>query len=187
MEIKIHKGRPEDLSHRLEKEIKCYELLDSIGVEYIRADHDEAFDMDTCDAVGAALGTDICKNLFLCNRQQTEFHMLLMPGKKKFKTKDISAQINSSRLSFAGEEHMAALLGLTPGSVTILGLMNDDDKKVHLIIDKDLLRDHDSIGVHPCINTSTLKLSMEALLDKVIPALGHEPTFVELPWYTEED
>lgn len=187
MEIKIQKGRPEDVSLRLEKEVMCYDLLDRIGVEYLRADHEEAFDMETCDAVGDALGTDICKNLFLCNRQQTEFHLLLMPGKKKFKTKDISAQINSSRLSFAGPEHMGSLLGLTPGSVTILGLMNDPECKVHLIIDKDLLAGHDSIGMHPCINTSTLKLSMEALIGKVIPALGHEPTFVELPWYADED
>jgi len=185
MEIKTANGRPQDASGRLDTEMRCYDFLDSIGVQYTRADHEEAFDMDTCDSVGEALGTDICKNLFLCNRQQTEFHLLLMPGKKKFKTKDISAQIQSSRLSFAGQEHMAELLGITPGSVSILGLMNDTEKRVHLIIDQDLVRDHPSIGVHPCKNTSTLKISMEALLERVIPALGHEPTFVELPWYED--
>lgn len=185
MEIVTGTGRPADCSGRLDKEIAAYDFLDSIGITYMRADHAEAFDMETCDAVAEALGTEICKNLFLCNRQQTVFHMLLMPGDKKFKTKDISAQIGSSRLSFADEAHMESMLNLTPGSVTILGLMFDPEKKVHLVIDEDLLTGHDSIGLHPCINTSSVRISMDDFRNKLIPALGHEPTIVSLPRYEE--
>lgn len=185
MEIVTENGRPADCSGRLAKEIAAYDFLDSIGVSYTRADHAEAFDMDTCDAVAEVLETEICKNLFLCNRQQTAFHLLLMPGDKKFKTKDISAQIGSSRLSFADEAHMESMLNLTPGSVTVLGLLFDPEKKVNLVIDEDLLNGHDSIGLHPCINTSTVRISMDDFRGRLIPALGHEPSIVSLPRYEE--
>lgn len=185
MDIVTGHGRPADCSGRLDREIAAYDLLDSAGIPYLRADHAEAFDMETCDAVAEVMDTGICKNLFLCNRQQTVFYLLLMPGDKKFKTKDISAQIGSARLSFADEAHMESMLNLTPGSVTILGLMYDRDKKVHLVIDEDLLTGRDSIGIHPCINTSTVRISIEDFRDRLIPALGHEPTIVSLPRYEE--
>lgn len=185
MDIRTGQGRPSDCEGRLAKEVECYDFLDSLGVEYLRADHPAAFDMETCDEVASALDTDICKNLFLCNRQETSFYLLMMPGKKKFKTKDISAQIQSARLSFANEQHMESLLGLTPGSVTVLGLLSDPDCRVRLLIDNDLVRDHATIGVHPAINTSSVRLSTRDLLDVVVPALAHTPTFVDLPWYTD--
>lgn len=181
MEISICKGRPKAIDERM---TCAFELLDRLGISYTCATHPAAADMVTCDAVAEALQTDICKNLFLCNRQQTAFYLLLMPGNKKFKTKDISQQINSARLSFADEEAMERLLGLTPGSVTILGLMNDSYKQVRLLIDKDIMQ-AGSIGVHPCLNTATVKFSTEELTSILIPALKHEPTFVELPWYTD--
>lgn len=187
MDICIAQGRPADCSGRIVNEARSYDFLDRIGVAYMRADHPVAFDMDTCNSVGDALGTHICKNLFLCNRQETSFFLLMMPGDKKFKTKDISAQINSSRLSFANEYHMKDLLGLTPGSVTVLGLMNDAAGRVRLVIDRDLLEGYSTIGVHPCTNTSTVKLSVADLMETVIPALRHEPTIVDLPWYRDEE
>jgi len=187
MEITIGKGRPADCSGRFENEVRCYDLLDTLGVGYLRADHPEAFDMLTCDAVAEALDTHICKNLFLCNRQETSFFLLMMPGDKKFKTKDISSQIGSARLSFANEGHMSELLGLTPGSVTVLGLMKDPQLKVRLVIDRDLLDGYPTIGIHPCRNTSTLKLTVTDLVDTVIPALRHQPTIVELPRYDGEE
>ena len=177
-------GRPADFSGRLPKEQRCYELLDSLGVEYARVDHEHADTIEACHEIESTLGALICKNLFLTNRQQTEFHLLLMPGDKPFKTKLLSKQIGTARLSFASPEHMERYLDITPGSVSVLGLMNDGGK-VHLVIDRDLLKD-EFIGCHPCINTSTLRLRTEDVIGKLLPAVGHEYSLVELPWEIEE-
>ena len=177
-------GRPADFSGRLPKEQRCYELLDSLGVEYARVDHEHADTIEACHEIESTLGASICKNLFLTNRQQTEFYLLLMPGDKPFKTKLLSKQIGTARLSFASPEHMERYLDITPGSVSVLGLMNDGGK-VHLVIDRDLLKD-EFIGCHPCINTSTLRLRTEDVIGKLLPAVGHEYSLVELPWEIEE-
>ena len=177
-------GRPADFSGRLPKEQRCYELLDSIGVEYARVDHEHADTIEACHEIESTLGALICKNLFLTNRQQTEFYLLLMPGDKPFMTKLLSKQIGTARLSFASPEHMERYLDITPGSVSVLGLMNDGGK-VHLVIDRDLLKD-EFIGCHPCINTSTLRLRTEDVIGKLLPAVGHEYSLVELPWEIEE-
>ena len=177
-------GRPDDLSERLPKEQRCYELLDSLGIEYARVDHEHADTIEACHEIESTLGASICKNLFLTNRQQTEFYLLLMPGDKPFKTKLLSKQIGTARLSFASPEHMEQYLDITPGSVSVLGLMNDGGK-VHLVIDQDLLKD-EFIGCHPCINTSTLRLRTEDVIGKLLPAVGHEYALVELPWEIEE-
>lgn len=177
-------GRPDDFSERLPKEQRCYELLDSLGIEYARVDHEHADTIEACHEIESTLGASICKNLFLTNRQQTEFYLLLMPGDKPFKTKLLSKQIGTARLSFASPEHMEQYLDITPGSVSVLGLMNDGGK-VHLVIDQDLLKD-EFIGCHPCINTSTLRLRTEDVIGKLLPAVGHEYALVELPWEIEE-
>lgn len=175
----LEKGRPASTEGRLEKEMRVYDLLDLLGVEYMRVDHEAAMTMEICEQIDQTLGATICKNLFLCNRQETDFYLLMIPGDKKFKTKDISAQIGSSRLSFAGEEHMLRYLDITPGSVSILGLMNDKENKVRLLIDEDVLNG-EYIGCHPCINTSSLRIKTSDMMDKIIPALAHEPQMVKL-------
>jgi Ala-tRNA(Pro) deacylase len=179
MQLTLHHGRPADESGRLEKEIRCYDLLDRLGIDYHRLDHEPAMTMEICAAIDVSLGALICKNLLLCNRQCTVFYMLMMPGDKVFKTKDLSAQIASSRLSFGSPEHMEELLDITPGSLSILGLMNDSGMKVNLLIDEDILTG-ESIGCHPCINTSSLKISTADMVDRIIPALGHKPVMVHL-------
>ena len=143
--------------------------------------------MEACEAIDRVLGNDtaICKNLFLCNRQETDFYLLLMPGDKPFKTKNLSAQIGSARLSFAKPEYMEKYLDITPGSVSVLGLMNDHEKKVQLLIDEDVLKDP-YFGCHPCINTSSLKFSTKDFTDKIIPALDHPPITVKLPLPEEQ-
>jgi len=172
-------GRPSDCDGRLEKEIRTYDFLDSLNIEYQRVDHEEAMTMEVCEAIDVALGATICKNLFLCNRQETAFYLLMMPADKPFKTKDLSAQINSSRLSFANEKHMLEYLDITPGSVSVLGLMNDKENKVKLLIDSDILKD-EYIGCHPCINTSSIRIRTEDMINKVIPALENEVQQVNL-------
>lgn len=177
-------GRPDDFAGRLPKERRCYELLDSLGIEYARVDHEHADTIEACHEIEGVLGAAICKNLFLTNRQQTEFYLLLMPGDKPFKTKLLSKQIGTARLSFASPEHMEQYLDITPGSVSVLGLMNDGGR-VNLIIDRDLLND-EFIGCHPCINTSTLRIKTSDITERLLPAIGHGYALVELPWEPEE-
>ena len=174
----LHQGGTQG---RQENEMRCYDFLHNLGVEYYRADHDEADTIAACQDVEKVLGAKICKNLFLTNRQQTEFYLLLIPGEKPFFTKLLSKQIGTARLSFASPQHMKELLDVAPGSVSVLGLMNDNGKRVHLLIDSDLLKE-EYFGCHPCLNTSTLKFKTEDLIGKILPALSYEPQYVDLPW-----
>ena len=181
MKYTLEKGRPSDADNRLAKEKRCYDLLDSLGIEYYRCDHPDANadTMEACLEIDAILEATVCKNLFLCNRQHTEFYMLMMPGDKPFKTKEISSQINSARLSFASAEEMEAFLDITPGSVSIMGLMNDKDNRVKLLVDKDVLVG-EFLGCHPCINTSSLKLSTSDAFGPLLKAMHHDMTVVTL-------
>ena len=177
--MEIYSGRPEDVTGRLEKEVKVYDLLDRLEIPYERVDHEAAMTMEACRAADEAMGTKMCKNLLLCNRQQSDFYLLMLPGEKVFKTSVLSKKIGSSRLSFADGEHMERLLDITPGSLSVLGLMNDHGKAVRLLIDRELLEEG-FIGVHPCVNTSSLKLRLSDLLEKILPAMEHDYTAVEL-------
>lgn len=175
----IETGRPADCSGRLEKECAVYDLLEQLNIPFTRADHPAAFTMEECEAVSQALRTPICKNLFLCNRQKTAFYLLLLPASKPFRTKEITAQLGCARLSFAGEEQLASLLHLTPGSATIFGLQYDTENRVQLVVDRDLL-DEAYFGCHPCINTSTIRLSTSDVFDRLTHALHHNYTLVTL-------
>ena len=175
-------GRPADT--RTPREERCYDLLDSLGVEYYRVDHEHADTIQDCELVENLLGAKICKNLFLTNRQQTDFYLLIMPGEKPFKTKLLSKQINTARLSFGTPEQMERYLDTLPGSASVLGLMNDRENRVQLLVDRDLLSE-ETFGCHPCQNTSSLRFRTAELFERILPAMHHEPTFVELPWNPE--
>lgn len=180
MKMKLMKGRPEDTAGRLEKEIKVYDLLDRLGIEYERTDHEEANTMEACNEIDKILDVIICKNLFLCNRQETQFYLLMMPGDKPFKTRDLSKQIGSARLSFGKAEYMEKYLNIKPGAVSIMGLMNDTEHHIQLLMDKPVA-ESEYLGCHPCVSTSSLKLKTRDVLDKFLPAVGHEPIVVDLP------
>ncbi len=173
-------GRPENCAERLLKEQRCYALLDGLGVAYTRVDHDFADTIEACEAVEQVLGEKICKNLFLCNRQKTQFYLLMLEGEKVFKTKDLSRQLGVARLSFADAADMERLLDITPGSVSVLGLMNDTDDQVQLVIDRPIA-ESETVGCHPCINSSTLAIATRDILDKVLPAVHHTAIIVDLP------
>lgn len=177
--MELHKGRPENTEGRLPREIKTYDFLDNLGIEYYRTDHEPADNMEACKEIDAVLGVLICKNLFLCNRQKTSFYLLMMPGDKKFKTKELSAQIGSARLSFADSEDMLKYLDIEPGAVSIMGLMNDKDHAVQLLIDEDVL-EGEELGCHPCVCTSSLKLKTADVIGKFLYATGHDYRVVHL-------
>ena len=173
----VYTDRPSD--DRIPQELAIYDQLDKLGISYTRVDHDHADTMEDCRQIEATLGGKICKNLFLCNRQQTEFYLLMMPGEKPFKTKYLSAQLGCARLSFADENHMRDYLSTIPGSVSALELLFDTQNKVHLVIDRALLTD-ETISGHPGISTSTLNLKREDLL-RYVESVGHPPIYVDLP------
>ena len=161
------------------QEAAAFDLLDSLHIDYDRVSHQEAFNMELCADIGRVLGVSVCKNLFLCNRQKTAFYLLCMPPEKPFHTKDLSAPINSSRLSFAPEDALWELLQCHPGSATVLGLANDREHRVRLLMDREVY-DAPYFSCHPCICTSTLKLKTADVLEKLLPHTGHVPTVVEL-------
>ena len=177
--MELHKGRPQNEEGRLQREIRTYDFLDKLGIEYLRTDHEPANTMEACNEIDAVLGVLICKNLFLCNRQKTKFYLLMMPGDKKFKTKELSSQINSARLSFAEPEDMLKYLDIEPGAVSIMGLMNDKEHEVKLLVDEDVLKG-EYLGCHPCVCTSSLKLKTKDVFETYLKAVGHEPEIVHL-------
>lgn len=176
----LFSGRPQDTAGRLPKELRTYDLLDQLHIPYERADHQAAFTIEACHEVDALLGIHVCKNLFLRNAQKTSFYLLMMPGEKKFRTALLSKQIGSARLSFGEPEFMEELLDITPGSLSVLGLMNDTDCRVRLLIDEDVIQGHEYIGCHPCVNTSSLKIRTRDVLDLFLPAVRHPFTLVHL-------
>ena len=178
----LEKGRPASMEGRLEKEIRVYDLLDSLHMEYWHTDHPDAqaYTMEACRDIDEVLGATVCKNLFLTNRQHTDFYLLMMPGDKPFKTKDLSKQIGSARLSFATPEFMEKYLNIKPGAVSVMGLMNDTENHIQLLIDKPVV-ESEFLGCHPCVSTSSLKMKTRDIIEKFLPAVHHEPMIIDLP------
>lgn len=174
MELILYKGRPDDISGRLDKEIRTYDFLDMLEIEYERVDHEAADNMEACAAIDEVLAPAvICKNLFLCNSNKSRFYLLMIPSYKQFKTKDVSKQVNSSRLSFANDKFMEEFLDITPGSVSVMGLMNDKENRVQLLVDEDIFKE-ELLGCHPCINTSSIRLKVADVFEKFLPAVNHD-------------
>ena len=177
--MQLQNGRPTDTTGRPDKEIRTYDFLDKLGIEYQRIDHEAAFTMEVCEEIDKTLGATICKNLFLCNRQKTDFYLLMMPGDKPFKTKELSKQIGSARLSFATPDFMLEFLDIKPGAVSVMGLMNDKDNRVRLLVDEDVLKG-EYVGCHPCVNTSSLKIKTADVFGKYLDAVHHTASNVKL-------
>lgn len=175
-----YQGRPLDGNEsRSEAELLVYDFLDKLGMDYVTLCHPAAFTMEECELVRRDIGAPVFKNLFLTNRQQTDFYLLMIPADKPFKTKYLSSQLGCARLSFASAEKMEELLRIHPGAVSPMGLIHDKEHKVRLIIDRDL-ESVDTYACHPCVNTSSVAISLSDLLTKVIPATGHDYTWVTL-------
>jgi len=179
MNNQIYTNKPTNTEERSAKEMRVYNLLDDLGIGYQRLDHEPAATIDDCHDVDKLLGIELCKNLFLCNAQKTDFYLLLLQGQKKFKTKDLSKQINSARLSFADGAYMEEFLDITPGAVSVMGLMNDKEQRVRLLVDKDVYK-AEYLGCHPCVNTASLKIKTGDVLGEFLEHTGHDMTIVEL-------
>ena len=159
-------------------EMETFALLDRLGIPYTWVAHDMANTIEDCAAVDAALGISICKNLFLCNRQKTEFYLLAMPGDKLFQTKELSRQLGTARLSFAPPERMEELLGCAPGSASVLGMAYDKSHQVHLLMDREVY-ESEWFGCHPCKSDATVRIQTRDLLNIFFPYTGHPVTVVD--------
>lgn len=177
--MELFKGRPTDTTGRLDREVRVYDFLDGLGIEYIRTDHGPADTMEACNEIDAVLDATICKNLFLCNRQKTNFYLVMMPGEKPFKTKELSGQIGCARLSFASPEDMIKYLDIEPGAVSVMGLMNDKNNSVRLLVDEDVLKG-EYLGCHPCVCTSSLKIKTEDVFGTILASMHHDMTVIKL-------
>lgn len=179
--IKINKNifnsKPDN--DRIQVELDAYETLQKLEIPFTGVDHDIAMTMEDLHSVESVLDVKVSKNLLLCNTQKTKFYLLIMPADKKFLTKNLSKQISSARLSFADGTYMEQFLNIKPGSLSILGLMNDKDNEVQLVIDKDVL-ENEYFGCHPCVNTSTLKIKTSDIINVFLPWTNHELTIVNL-------
>ena len=173
--MELFKGRPADVSDRTEKEIRVYDYLDKLAIDYWRLDHAPAFgsEEELCREIEESLGARICKNLFLANRQRTKFYLLMIPEHKAFRSSDISKQAGSSRLHFAESEYMEELIECSPGSASVMGLINDTEHRVQLLVDDDVISS-EYVGCHPCINTSSLRIRSEDIFNKFVKATGHD-------------
>lgn len=177
--MELYIGRPETNAGREEREIRVYDFLDKLGISYYRTDHERADTMEACYEIDRVLDATVCKNLFLCNRQKTQFYLLMMPGDKPFKTKEITSQLGCARLSFASEEDMVKYLDIHPGAVSVMGLMNDSEHKVQLVVDGDIL-EGEYLGCHPCVCNSSMKLKTEDIMGTFLQAVEHEKIVVTL-------
>ena len=175
--MEVYNGAPAE--SRSDVENRVYAALAQLEIPFTRVDHEPAFTMEDCAAISEALDVHICKNLLLTPRNRSAFYLLCLPAEKPFSTKDFSKLIGSSRLSFASEEDLVALLGCHAGSASVLGLMNDTEHRVTLAIDRAVAED-EWFGCHPCKNTSSLRLKTRDVLEKFLPATGHEAVIVDL-------
>lgn len=176
----LYEGRPEN--SRIQKEIDCYDVLEKLGIRYERLDHSPADSIEDCKLLEPILNVKATKNLFLRNRAKTSWYLLMMPGDKPFHTRDLIGQMGIQRLSFGEEDMLGSMLNLTPGSVSIMGLMYDKSRQVKLLIDREIIQ-NEYMRCHPCINTSTLKIRTDDVMNKLLPFIGHYPMIVELPRY----
>lgn len=159
------------------KEMPVLSFLDKIGIKYERIEHTAAATMHDCAVVDEGIGAMHCKNLFLTNRQQTEFFLVLLGANKKFRTASVSKQLGVARLSFASAELLERILGLTQGSVTVTGLLNDTSHIVQVAIDEDLLKE-DKVLIHPNVNTSSLIVKSSDIV-RLLNELGYQSNIIE--------
>lgn len=175
--ITVRNGRPTD--KRDDTEENVYDILDFLDIDFIRADHSPADTIDSCSEIEKIIDAPICKNLFLTNKKNDTYCLLLMPGNKKYKASKVSHQLGTSRLSFASGEDLMRYLGISPGSVSIMGLINDKINAVTLAIDAEIL-ENEFFGCHPCKNTSTIKIKTSDMIDKFIPYTKHEIKIIHM-------
>jgi len=168
--------KPKEFENETQRMI--YEALEELKIPFDRVENDFMISMEDCEAVNKKMNTRMAKNLFLCNRQKTEFYLFITKDNKHFNTKIFSKAMGISRVSFAPEETLTEYLGTKIGATTIFSLVYDKDCKVHLVIDKDVLEEK----FHACndgTNNAHIKITTKDLMEKYLKYTKHEPVIIE--------
>ncbi len=173
----LRKGLPSS-EECTETEYKVFEFLESTGADYTWLAHGLKFAVSEYEEVCKALDIKIIRNIFLENKKGQLF-LLMIHADKKFVTKDVSHTIGSSRLQFASAEKLMDAMQSEPGGVSNLALIFDTENKVQLVVDKDLL-DAPYMGMVPASRTKSLRMTPQDWLEKVVPAMRHEPMIIEI-------
>jgi Ala-tRNA(Pro) deacylase len=173
----IRTSTPEDMKNPTGK--KAFKMLDQLKIPYECVSNDAVSTMEECRAIEEVLGTEIRKNIFLCNKKNTSFFLIVLPADKNLDVDTLSAKIGIPKLSFASADSMQQHLGAQPGSASVMGLINDEDEYVQLIIDKEVA-EAEWYGCNPGINTAHLRLKTSDLLNKFLPKIYHKAKIVEL-------
>lgn len=151
--------------------MNVYDFLATHNITFTRHDHVAVFTNDESEKLGIGEGRENTKNLFLADEKNRRFYLLTIQHGKRADLKKFAAEAGERRVHFANDEYLLKLLGLTPGSVTPMGLINDAENQVKFYLDEDLLK-QEKIFVHPNINTATLELNISDF-KKAVEATGH--------------
>ena len=156
-----------------------YEALEKLQIPFERVDTDEAVTMEDCAAINEKLNMDMVKTLFLCNRQQTDFYLLVTTGDKPFRSKNFSNALGVSRVSFAPVESMESMLGTKIGATTIFSSLLDDKNRVRVVFDRDVLFKK-WYGCSDGTTTGYMKLRTDDIYQRFLPFTKHIPTVIEV-------
>lgn len=164
---------------RGELENKVYEVLGKLNIAFERVDNDPVEAMDECKEISEKLGAEIRKSIVLCNRKKTVFYLVILPADKSFDTKVFCEKLGCSRVSFASGESMESKLGISPGSATIMSVLNDQEYGVQVVVDK-AVAEEEWFACNPGANTTHIKIRTEKLLNVFLPYTKHRAMVVSL-------
>lgn len=168
---------PEDERGALET--KVYQELERLNISYERVDNDTVETMEECVEISEKLGAEIRKTIVCCNRQKTEFFLVVLPASKRFDSKLFAAMMRTARVSFASAEDMESLIGLTPGEASVMGILNDPEAKIKVVVDK-AVADAEWFACNPGANTTHIRFKTKQLLDTFLPAENHKAEIIML-------
>ena len=158
---------------------KIYEAFAMLGISFERVENDETLTMEDCLAIDERLDVHTAKTLFLCNRQKTNYYLFPTRGDKPFVTKDFGKALGISRVSFASAEDLEKYIGVLPGASTILGVLMESAKNVHLVIDREIA-EAEFLCCPDGTRTGYIKLRTSDVLEKLIPFSGHSYEVIDI-------
>jgi Ala-tRNA(Pro) deacylase len=156
-----------------------YAFLDSKGIRYQRYDHPAVFTVEEANRLVPDMPAAHTKNLFLRDEKGRRHFLIVVAANKKVDLRQLSGVLKSSKLSFGSPDRLGKHLGVEPGAVTVLAVVNDADHKVEVFIDRDLWR-ADALRCHPLVNTATLSVPREGI-ERLLEATGHHYQLIDVP------
>ena len=158
---------------------KVLNKLNELSINYKEIEHIPVYTIEDMDNLGNIFdNAKICKNLFVRDQKGKRHFLVVLPEEKRAPLSDIAEKIGSTKLSFASEERLMKYLKLEPGSVTPLSVINDETNEVEVVFDEELKKEK-LLGVHPCVNTSTILLTPDEL-EKYIKSNNNKLKYIKI-------